>query len=122
VFDRIRAFVRDQDPSLYAALEGGRLLERSEARVRIALSHAFALGRLERRAGALRELCERFFGRPMSVELEGPETGEPEARAVEESDLARRRRQEALLHPSVNAALEILGGDVVEIRPLGIDR
>jgi DNA polymerase-3 subunit gamma/tau len=123
VFDRIRAFVRDQDPSLYAALEGGRLLERSEGRVRIALPHAFALRRLERRAGALRELCERFFGGPMTVELEGPpQTGEPEARAAEESDLARRRRQEALLHPSVNAALEILGGDVVEIRPLGIDR
>jgi hypothetical protein len=98
-------------------------LERSEGRVRIALPHAFALRRLERRAGALRELCERFFGGPMTVELEGPpQTGEPEARAAEESDLARRRRQEALLHPSVNAALEILGGDVVEIRPLGIDR
>jgi len=31
----------------------------------------------------------------------------------------RQRRREALAHPAVNAALEILGGEVVEIRPLG---
>jgi len=31
----------------------------------------------------------------------------------------RQQRQEALDHPTVNAALEILGGEVLEIRPLG---
>jgi hypothetical protein len=31
----------------------------------------------------------------------------------------RRSRQEALEHPAVNDALEILGGEILEIRPLG---
>jgi len=34
-------------------------------------------------------------------------------------DRARRQRKEALSHPNVNQALEILGGEIVEIRPLG---
>jgi hypothetical protein len=37
-------------------------------------------------------------------------------------DLSRRRKQEALQHPAVNAALEILGAEIVEIRPLGKPR
>jgi hypothetical protein len=31
----------------------------------------------------------------------------------------RRARQEALRHPAVNDALEILAGEILEIRPLG---
>jgi hypothetical protein len=31
----------------------------------------------------------------------------------------RSQRREALNHPSVNAALEILEGEIVDIRPLG---
>ncbi len=37
-------------------------------------------------------------------------------------DRARRQRKEALSHPNVNQALEILGGEIVEIRPLGGER
>jgi hypothetical protein len=39
-----------------------------------------------------------------------------------DDELGRRRRLEALQHPAVNAALEILGGEIVEIRPLGTSR
>jgi len=46
-----------------------------------------------------------------------PATREAERSAGE--DLARRRRKEALSHPNVNQALEILGGEILEIRPLG---
>jgi hypothetical protein len=40
-------------------------------------------------------------------------------RAAGPDPLAQRRRQEALNHPAVNEALEILQGEIVEIRPLG---
>ena len=37
-------------------------------------------------------------------------------------DMGRQRRQEALNDPGVSRALEILGGEIVEIRPLGSGR
>jgi hypothetical protein len=45
--------------------------------------------------------------------------GAPAGPAAPENDLARRRRQAALDHPNLNDALEILGGEIVEIRPVG---
>jgi hypothetical protein len=50
------------------------------------------------------------------VEGEGPAAA---PRAAGPDPLAQRRRQEALNHPAVNEALEILQGEIVEIRPLG---
>jgi hypothetical protein len=38
------------------------------------------------------------------------------------NDVARQRRQQALNDPAVGRALEILGADIVEIRPLGGNR
>ena len=32
---------------------------------------------------------------------------------------SRRRRQQALSHPAVNTAIEILSGEIVDIHPLG---
>ena len=40
-------------------------------------------------------------------------------RAAAGDEEARRRRKDALDHPAVNAALEILEGEILEIRPLG---
>jgi DNA polymerase-3 subunit gamma/tau len=120
VFDQLRRFVRQGDRGLAAALEGGELVERAADRLRLAVPEGFALRRLETRRADLESICARFFGAPLRVELAaravapaGPAPGGPE------SDLARRRRQEALDHPAVNDALEILGGEIVEIRPVG---
>jgi hypothetical protein len=41
------------------------------------------------------------------------------AKGSANGELARKRRQEALAHPAVNVALEILGAEIDEIRPLG---
>jgi len=54
----------------------------------------------------------------VEIECDADEPAPAAARSAE-SDLGRRRRQEALDHPAVNDALEILGGEIVEIRPLG---
>jgi DNA polymerase-3 subunit gamma/tau len=122
VFDRLRAFAQEENRGLFAALEGGRLLAKSDDTLRVALPSAIAARRLEARKPELEGVIARFFGKPMRVEL----SAEADARSAQigakangGSEAARKRRQEALSHPSVNAALEVLGAEILEIRPLG---
>ncbi len=123
VFDRLRDLARRESRHLAGALEGGLLVDRAADRLRIALPSAFASRRLERRTQELEALASRLFGQPVRVLVEGPaEETEDALQRAAESDLARRRRQEALAHPAVNQALELLGGEVVEIHPLGKNR
>jgi DNA polymerase-3 subunit gamma/tau len=119
VFDRLRSFAQEANRGLFAALEGGRLVTRTDETIRMALPSVTAVRRLEARLEELAAVVERFFGRPLRVVLEaesGP--GEAAARATGPDPLAQRRRQEALNHPTVNQALEILEGEILEIRPL----
>ncbi len=120
VFDRLRAFAQEANRGLFAALEGGRLVARTDETLRIALPSRVAVRRLEARSADLQAVCERFFGRALGVVLEA-EGAAPDAapRAAVQGPLAQRRRQEALDHPVVNEALEILGGEILEIRTLG---
>jgi DNA polymerase-3 subunit gamma/tau len=120
VFDRLRGLARERNRTLAAAMEGGRLIERSENALRFAVPHAFAAQRLNDRREALEALCTHFYGRPMQVEIQaesggasGGSAGAPDPEAV------RRLRQDALNDPGVAAALELLDGEIVEIRPLG---
>jgi hypothetical protein len=124
VFDRLRAFAQQENRGLFAALEGGRLLAKSEDALRIALPSAIATRRLETRKPDLEGVIARFFGRPMRAELvvDAGSAARAEGGAAAKGDggeAARKRRQEALAHPAVNVALEILGAEIDEIRPLG---
>jgi DNA polymerase-3 subunit gamma/tau len=120
VFDRLRAFAQEANRGLFAALEGGRLAARTEDSLSIALPSAIAVRRLESRMGELAAVCERFFGKAQSVRLEVEGAASPAlARPAGPDPLAQRRRQEALNHPAVNQALELLEGEILEIRPLG---
>jgi hypothetical protein len=78
-----------------------------------------AARQLEARIGELEQICGRFFGEPTRVALSIRDSATPETDGGHGEDLARQRRKEALSHPNVNQALEILGGEIVEIRPLG---
>jgi DNA polymerase-3 subunit gamma/tau len=118
VFDRLRAFATDRSPHLAAALEGGRLLERSEEGLRIAAPNRFAAQRLGSRSEELQQLCASFFGRGMRVEIETRESGDAGDGPEADPEALRQRRQEALNHPAVGNALEVLEGEIVEIQPL----
>jgi DNA polymerase-3 subunit gamma/tau len=123
VFDRLRAFAGKTDPGLFAALDGGELVEIEAARLRIRVPAGFGARRLEQKRAALEQCCESFFGRSVAVGIESP--GEaPEAASAQASsaEALRRLRQQALAHPGVNAVLEVLDGEIVEIRPLGAPR
>jgi hypothetical protein len=120
VFDRLRVFAQRENRGLFAALEGGRASHWDGERLRLELPAGIGARRLASRRADLEAVCERFFGRTVRLELAIPD--EPgaagEAReASQEAGAARRR--EALDHPAVNAALEILDGEILEIRPLG---
>jgi hypothetical protein len=119
VFDRLRALARERDRMLWGALEDGRLAARDAAGLTIAVSTGVAARRLEARRSALEALCESFFGRRVQVAIEAPAAaaGAPTVAAATRD--AGRLRQQALEHPALNDALEILGAEIVEIRPLG---
>jgi hypothetical protein len=117
VFDRLRTFAAGESPHLAAAFEGGKLLERSEDRLRIAAPNRFAAQRLGDRLDALEQLCARFFGHPVRVEIETQESRGGDSGPAADPEALRRLRQKALNHPAVGAALDVLKGEVVEIQP-----
>jgi DNA polymerase-3 subunit gamma/tau len=125
VYDRLAAFAQQENRGLFAALAGGRLVSREPGRLRIRLASAIAARRLAARGRELEAVCERFFGEPVRVDLEADSgdaaPGRPRAGVAADDAALVRRKQRALDHPGVNAALEVLGGEIVEIRPLGED-
>jgi len=124
VFDRLRAFAGKQDPGLFAALDGGRLVRIEASRLCISVPAGFAARRLEQKREPLERCCEGFFGRPVAIELEivGEAPAAPHLARGSDAEALRRLRQQALSHPAVNAALELLEAEIVEIHPLGAGR
>jgi chromosomal replication initiation ATPase DnaA len=117
VFARLRTFTERHNPRLSAALDACSLLERTEKHIRLRAPNRFAAQRLESRREALEEICAKFFGHAVRVRVEQPqETTEALAAATSEDD--RQARQRALEHPTVGLALEVLEGEIAEIRPL----
>jgi DNA polymerase-3 subunit gamma/tau len=119
VFDRLRAFARERNPGIFAALEGGRIAEQREGALLLELP-GFGAARLRERAAALDELVAAFFGAPLSVRI--AEQGGARDDGAPDGEAVRRRRQAALNHPGVARAVDILGGEILEIRPLGNGR
>ena len=123
VFDRLRGFIGNEHPGLFAAMEGGKLLELDEQRLRLFIPEPFAAQRLRDRLDSLGSVCAEFFGRPTGVEIETTEAVPGAGReAAHSGEALRQLRQRALNHPGVNRAVEILDGEIVEIRPAGPTR
>ena len=120
-FDRLRAIAGKGNPGLYAALENGRIVERGDGHLRIAVPQRFSAQRLEDRREALEAACARLLGHATRVEIEaeaGASRPDSEALASDPESIRRLRRQ-ALEHPAVNTAIETFDAEIVEIRPLG---
>ena len=121
IFDRFRVFAQERNRGLFAALEGGQLLELSEEHIRFRVSQDFLAQRLRERKEEIDQVLQAFFGRPLQFEIEGTSSEPPPSKRVQpqSQEQQRRQRHQALRHPALNTALELLGGEVVEIRPLG---
>ena len=115
----MRNFAGEFHSGLLAPLEGGRITERGPDRITIAVPTAFSAKRLNHKRNQLEQACARFFGRTLRIEIETAHDGETSAAArAEDSEVVRTRRQQTLNHPAVRTALDVLGGEIVEIRPL----
>ena len=121
VFDRLRGLAKIENRALFAALEGGRILERTRESLRIGVPEGFAATRLEARRDGVEAMCAHLFGRPVAVRIEPlpQHHTTPKAPPAVDAEIVRQRRQAALNHPSVNVAMEVLGGEIVDIRPVG---
>jgi hypothetical protein len=122
--DRLRVFGQKRDRGLFASLDGARLEAQRDGYVKIAVAGDFHVKRLQSREAEVASLCTEFFGEPTRVEIALLQSGaNGAARKADKPEPTRERerqiRQEALNHPGVNAALEILEAELVEIRPIG---
>lgn len=127
ILKRFSVFAQKKNQLLFDILEKGNLLERPSTQFRVALPDCFETKRLTAKSDELEALCAQFFKRPLRVVIEtltssapAPRRGAQNSKAAKHETL-RAQRQEALNHPVINAALEIFGGEVVEIRNLGDD-
>ena len=120
VFDRLKDFVRRANPGLAGALDGGRLLSYEPGALHLAVPLSFAARRLEDKREIFEGLCAQLFGRPTQLRVDADDTAssDNDGRDREDSEALRKLKQDALNHPGVNAALEVLEGEIVEIRPI----
>jgi DNA polymerase-3 subunit gamma/tau len=121
LFERLRAFAREVNPAIHAALEAGEIVSHESGLLRIRVPAAFAARRLQERTDALAELASRFFDATTRVEIADAEAPTAPTAANGDDEL-RRRRQAALNDPGVSRALEVLDGEIVEILPFGAPR
>ncbi|HYD47566.1 MAG TPA: hypothetical protein VEB21_04430, partial [Terriglobales bacterium] len=63
------------------------------------------------------ELASRYFGRPISVAVSASAPAPASAKPVEQGPSAAELHAQAADDPKVQAALEILGGEIREVRP-----
>jgi DNA polymerase-3 subunit gamma/tau len=129
VLDRLRGFIGKNHPGLVAALEGGKLLDRDDKRMRVFIQEPFAAQRLRDRLESLETACAEFFGHPIRVEIETAEANAEagsgaatDTKPALTGEALRELTQRALKNPAVNRAVEILDGEIVEIRPTGHTR
>ena len=117
VFARFAAFVEARNPRLAAALEGGGLLERQEGALTLRAANRFAHQRLSARCADLEEIASAFFGAPTRVQVKGEVAGDDATTVRGGSEQQRELNQNALNHPAIGAAIELLDGEIAEIKP-----
>jgi DNA polymerase-3 subunit gamma/tau len=117
------ARIREQRPALAGALERVKVREISPGRLELDFSgHTFDYELITERENMvlLQTLGREVLGRQAEISVAGGgREGMSERRAA--TDRQRRLRQKALRHPLVNEALEIFGGQVVEVK-IGPDK
>jgi DNA polymerase-3 subunit gamma/tau len=115
--------IREQKPALAGALERVKHREISPGRLELDFSgHTFDYELVTERENTalLQTLGREILGPQVEISVVGGgREGMSERRAA--TDRQRRLRQKALRHPLVNEALEIFGGEVVDVK-IGPDK
>jgi hypothetical protein len=124
VLDQLRVFASKINRTVSTSLENARLIERKPGSVVIAAASQFQAERLKDRMAELQKLASEFFGRETNVTIASsdrarealPEDGDGRSPL---RDNEREKVQNALNHPVLNKAIQVLGGEIVKIVPLG---
>jgi hypothetical protein len=122
VLDRLRAFARERDRGLSTSLDNVTLVESRPGHLKLSTQQPFHHRRLSDRLQAVEQICSDFFGEATRVDLLPPANSEEAPIAEGPSprrEHERQQRREALEHPSVNLALELLDAEIIDIVPVG---
>ena len=122
IFDRLRAKALDADRSRYASLEGTELVSIKGNTIALAVTAPFHAERLRARIDDLEAFAGKLLGQPIRITVEILTARSHQEETSESREQSRKRRQEALNSEPVNLAIEVLGAEIVEIRPLGDNR
>ena len=123
LFDRLRDFAAKTNQPLAGSLEKARLIERTSNSIQIAPGSAFQAKRLEDRLPDLQKVADEFFSKALTVELAPFTSASDEALPTDSAPIRtereRKKIQNALNDPTLNEAIKVLGGEIVEIVALG---
>jgi len=122
LFDRLRTQALDADRSRYACLEGAELLSLEDNTMALGVSAPFHAERLRAQLGDLEAFAANLFGQPTRITVEIRSAQADPTESVDSREYSRKRRQQALNSEPVNLAIEILGAQIIDIRPLGDGR
>ena len=122
IFDRLRAKALDADRSRYASLEGTELISIKGNTIALGVTAPFHAERLRARIDDLEAFAGKLLGQPTRISVEILTARSHQEETSESREQSRKRRQEALNSEPVNLAIEVLGAEIVEIRPLGDNR
>jgi DNA polymerase-3 subunit gamma/tau len=122
IFDRLRAKALDADRSRYASLEGTELISIKGNTIALGVTAPFHAERLRARIDDLEAFAAELLGQQTRITVEILTARSHQEETSESREQSRKRRQEALNSEPVNLAIEVLGAEIVEIRPLGENR
>jgi len=109
--------------SLRMCLSGSRPIEETADTLHIGVESEFAERALRQRENlaSLQEIAARCYGGARRIEISVVKTGAEEAATQKAAEAARDRElaERARTSTTVRSALEILGGEITDVRPRG---
>jgi hypothetical protein len=97
---------------------GSRPLEESAERLHIGVANELAAETLRAEIAMLAELAAAAYGGPRQIELSVARADEPSAPTpVSAATRSRELNERARSSPTVRSAVEVLGGEITDVRP-----
>ena len=117
-WEEFLAFAHTERPTLADHLGKCTVREITEKGATLAVPRGFRFDYLSRRdhLSLIEELAGRFFGRPLRVQVEVGEAGNGNAPVEAPRASTAELTSAAMENPAVKAAVQILGGEVAEVR------
>jgi len=113
---RFLAYLKGKEPRLAAHLDQAKPVRLEKGRLVLENGSAFDFLDDEERRQSLEKLATDFFKRPLSLSLVQNHQEPPKNNHVQNR---RQLQKEALAHPLVKEACELIDGQAIEVKPVG---